>query len=149
MMAASAGLTAAIITFVKTAISSCQELYNVCKGVRNAPKHIATISSDLEHFYLVLGTIESLLDDEELSAGMVQQQQAQSVNLCKVLEDCMSVFKDFTTIIHEYQAHDKDSAPGAWQRLKWTFKEQEVKGLKKQLVDRKITLSLALNVANW
>ena len=144
----SVGLTAAIITVVKTAYSSCQELYNVCNGVRNAPKHIATISNDLQDFYLVLGTIQTLLDDEELSSGIVQHQQAQSVDLCKVLEDCVSVFKDFNAIIHEYQAHDKDSAPGAWQRLKWTFKESEIKGLQKRLVDCKITLHLAVFMAN-
>ena len=145
-MAEAVGLTAAIITVVKTAYSSCQELYRAFDGVRNAPKHIATISNDLQDFYLVLGTMQTLLDDEEFSAGIVRQ--AQSANLCKVLEDCILVFKDFNTIICEYQAHDKGSATGTWQRLKWAFKESEIQGFQHHLVAYKITLNLAISMAN-
>ena len=145
-MAEALGLTTAIITVVKTAYSSCQELYSAFNGVRNAPKHIATISNDLQDFYLVLGTVQTLLDDEEFSAGIVQQ--AQSSNLCKVLDDCILVFKDFNAIICEYQAHDNGSATGTWQCLKWIFKESEIKGLQHHLVACKITLNLAISMAN-
>lgn len=145
-MAEAIGLTSAIVGLVTTAYTSCQKLYNTFDGVRNAPKHIATISHDLEDFYLVLGTFQALLDDEEFSAGIVQH--AQSGNLCNVLKDCLLVFKEFNTIISEYQAHNKNSATGTWRRLKWTFKESEVKNLRSDLMGCKATLNVAISVAN-
>ena len=146
-MAEAVGLSSAILSLVTTVYSSCRELYNTFDGVRNAPKHIAIISNDLQDFYLVLGTVQALFDDEEFSAGILQY--AQSGNLCKVLEDCISVFKDINNIISEYQAHNKDPAIGTWQRLKWTFKESEIKGLRSNLIGCKATLNLAISVANW
>lgn len=138
--------SSAILSLVTTAYSSCQKLHSTFNGVRNAPKHIAVISKDLEGFYLVLGTIQALLDEKEFSAGIVQY--AQSENLCKVLEDCLFVFKDFGTIISEYQAHSMDPAMRTWQRLKWTFKESEIKDLRRKLIDCKVTLNLAISTAN-
>ena len=96
-MAEAIGLSSAILSLVTTAYSSCQKLHSTFNRIRNAPKHIAVISSDLEDFYLVLGRVQTLLDDEELSAGIVQY--AQSEDLCKVLKDCVLVFKDFEPII--------------------------------------------------
>ena len=145
-MAEAIGLSSAILSLVTTAYSSCQKLYSTFDGVRNAPKHIAVISNDLEGFYLVLGTIQALLDDEESSAGIVQY--AQSKNLCKVLEDCIVVFKDIEIIISEYQAHSKDPAMRTWQRLKWTFKESEIKNLRSNLSGCKATLNVAISTAN-
>ena len=145
-MAEAVGLTSAIVTLVTTAHSSCQELYSKFDGLRNAPKHIVAISSDLQDFYLVLGTIQALLDDEDFAAGLVQH--AQSVNLCKVLKDCVAVFREFSTIVSEYQASNKYSAIGTWQRMKWTFKESEIKALRSDLNGCKVTLNLAISVAN-
>lgn len=145
-MADAVGLASAIVSLVTTAYSSCQKLYTTFDGVRNAPKHIATISNDLEDFYLVLGTFQALLDDEEFSTGIVQH--AQSGNLCNVLKDCLLVFKEFNTIISEYQAQNKNSAIGTWQRLKWKFKESEVKDLRRDLMGCKATLNVAISVAN-
>ena len=145
-MAEAIGLSSAILSLVTTAYSSCQKLYSTFDGVRNAPKHITVISNDLENFYIVLGTVQALLDDEDSSAGMVQY--AQSKNLCKVLEDCILIFKDFETIISEYQAHSKDPAIGTWQSLKWTFKESKIKNLRSNLSDCKATLNLAISRVN-
>lgn len=105
IMAGAVGLTSAIATLVPTAYSSCQKLYSTFDGVRNAPKHMVTISNDLEDFYLVLVTFQELLDDEEFSAGIVQH--AQSGNLCNVLKNCPLVFNEFNTIISEYHVHKR------------------------------------------
>ena len=145
-MAEAIGLSSAILSLVTTACSSCQKLYSTVDGVRNAPKHIAAISKDLDDFYLVLATIQAFLDDEESFAGIVQY--AQSQNLCKVLEDCILVFKDLETIISEYQAHNKEPAVRIWQRLKWTFKQSEIKDLRSDLSHCKVTLNLAISTAN-
>ena len=146
-MAEAVGLASAIVSLVSTAYSSCQKLYNTFDGLRNAPKHIATISNDLEDFYLVLGTIQELLNDEEFSASVVQY--AQSENLCGVLSHCLTIFEDLNVIISEYQGHSKDLKTGSWQRLKWTFKRSKVDDLRNNLMGCKATLNMAISVANW
>ena len=145
-MAEAVGLASAIVSLVSTAYSSCQKLYSTCDGLRNAPKHIATVSNDLEDFYLVLGTVQELLDDEEFSASIVQY--ARSENLCGVLDHCLMIFEDLN-IISEYQGHSKDSKNGSWQRLKWTFKRSKIDDLRNNLMGCKATLNMAISVANW
>ncbi len=145
-MADTVGLTSAIVSLVTNAYSTCQKLYSTFDGLRSAPKHITTISNDLEDFYLVLGTIQALLDDEEFSAGILQH--AQSTNLCNVLRNSVLVFKNLYTIVSEYQVHSRLPEIGPWQRLKWTFKETEIRSLRLDLMGCKATLNMAISVAN-
>ena len=146
MAAEAVGLAASLNTLVATAYSSCQKLHSTFQGARNAPKHIKALSSDLEDFYLVLGTLQALLDDEEFSPGVIRQ--ATSLNLCKMLENCISVFKSIRVIASEYQIHHKRSEPGTWQRLKWTFKESEIDDFRKDLMGCKATFNMSISVAN-
>ena len=144
-MAEAVGFTSAIVTLVTTAYSSCQELYSTLDGVRNASKHIAAISNDLQDFYSVPGAIQALLDDEELSAGIAHYSHSESLR--EVLKNCIAVFKELKTIVSDYQAHEKNSAAGTWQHVKWIFKESEIKRLRSDLMGCKTTLNLAISVA--
>ena len=60
-MAEAIGVASAIITLVSTAYATCRKLHSNFDGMINAPKHIRIISSDLQDFYLVLGTLQALL----------------------------------------------------------------------------------------
>lgn len=146
MAAEAVGLASALASLVATAYSSCQKVDTTFEGARNAPKHIKALSSDLEDFYLVLGTLQALLDDEESSPGVIRQ--ATSLDLCKVLENCIAIFKNIRIVISEYQIHHKRSEPGTWQRLKWTFRESEISGFRRDLTGCKATLNMAISMAN-
>ncbi|KAM0799009.1 hypothetical protein BDR22DRAFT_964252 [Usnea florida] len=141
------GLASSLSSLVATAYSSCQKLDSIFQGARNAPKHIKALSSDLEDFYLVLGTLQALLDDEELSPGVTTQ--ATSLNLCNVLENCISVFKSIKVVASEYQIAHKRSELGTWQRLKWTFRESEIDNFRKDLMGCKATFNMSISVANF
>ena len=146
MVAEAVGLASSLSSLVATAYSSCQKLNSIFQGARNAPKHIKALSSDLEDFYLVLGTLQALLDDEELSPGVTAQ--ATSLNLCNVLENCISVFKSIKIIASEYQIAQKRAELGIWQRLRWTFKEPEIDNFRKDLMGCKATFNMSISVAN-
>ena len=146
MAAEAVGLASALITLVATAYSSCQKVDSIFEGARNAPKHIKALSTDLEDFYLVLGTLQALLDDEGFSPGVVRQ--ATSSNLCKALENCIAIFKNIKIVASEYQIHHKRSEPGTWQRLKWTFKESEISGFRRDLMGCKATLNMSISMAS-
>lgn len=140
------GLASALNTLVATAYSACQKVDSTFGGARNAPKHIKALSSDLEDFYLVLGTLQALLDDEDFSSGVIRQ--ATSLNLCKVLENCIATFKNIKIVASEYQTHHKSSEPRTWQRLKWTFRESEISDFRRDLMGCKATLNMSISMAN-
>ena len=146
MAAEAVGLASSLSSLVATAYSSCQKLDSTFQGARKAPKHIKALSSDLEDFYLVLGTLQALLDDEEFSTGVTRQ--ATSLNLCNVLENCISVFKSIKVIASEYQTAHKRLEVGTWQRLKWTFRESEIVNFRKDLMGCKATFNMSISVAN-
>ena len=58
------GLTASLITLVATAYTSCQTLHNTFQGICDAPKQIQTVSRDLDVYYFILGSLQTLLNDE-------------------------------------------------------------------------------------
>ena len=146
MAAEAVGLASSLTNLVATAYSSCQKLDSTFEGARNAPKHIKALSSDLEDFYLVLGTLQALIDDDESSSSVIRQ--ASSLNLCNVLENCISIFKNIRIVASEYQIHHKRSEPGAWHRLKWTFREPDIDGFRKDLMGCKATLNTTISVAS-
>ena len=146
MAAEAVGLASALASLVATAYSSCQKVHSTFQGAQNAPKHIKALSSDLEDFYLVLGTLQALLNDEDSSPGVIRQ--ATSLNLSKVLNSCIAIFKNIRIIASEYQIHHKRSEPGTWQRLKWTFRESEISGFRRDLTGCKATLNMSISMAN-
>jgi ABC-type hemin transport system substrate-binding protein len=82
-MAEGMDLASAIITLTSAAYASCQILSSTFDEIRNAPKRISALASDLEDLYLVLGTLQALVSDEDTSAGVIQP--TSFTNLTKVL----------------------------------------------------------------
>ena len=144
-MAEAIGLASAFITIVATVYISCRDLQSIIDEVANAPKHIQNLSSDLRDFYCVLGSLQSLLDGQESSKNF--QEQAISANLQNVLKNCLLIFEDVGAIISQYQANNRQST-GTWQRLKWHYKEPEIRGFQRDLLGCKTALNLAISMAN-
>lgn len=140
------GLSSAVIALASTAYESCQTLHNAIDGFRGAHEQILTLSSDLEGFYLVLGTLQIVLQDEVSSAAMVER--VMSDGLSKALRDSMDVFKKISAIVGKYQAPDHTSHPGVRQKAKWTFDEKKLANHRRELFQCKMTLNTAISVAN-
>ena len=71
-MAEAIGAASAVITLVATAYASCRKLHDAIKRIRNSPRYLYVLSNDLEDFYLVLGTLQTILDGKESADGRVQ-----------------------------------------------------------------------------
>ena len=104
------------------------------------------MSCDLEDFYLVLGTIQAILDDKDSAQGILQPMTSE--NLVGVLKNSMVVFSDISAIVKSYTTQGNSVDSSRWQRLKWTFKEKDVEDLRKTLLAHKMTLNMAISVAN-
>ena len=147
-MADPIGVSAATITLASAAYKSCQKLRHAIDGLGGAHEQIRTLSSDLESFYLVLGTLQATLQEKASSPAMVEPSMSNS--LSKALGDSMDVFKKINASVVKYQDHDHDHALrlGILQRAKWTLDEKKIQDLKNELSQRKMTLCIAVSAVN-
>lgn len=149
-MAEAIALASAVISLGTLAYKSCQGLYDVTSRIKKAPKHIHLLLSDLEDLCLVLDTLQALFNDDEFSVGSSESipRFATFKNLATVLENCLSIFSDIRTIVQDYKSQGTSADFGTWKRLQWTFKEKVIEGYRKDLVTHKMTLNIAISVAN-
>jgi len=145
-MAEAIGVASSVISLASTAYKTCQTLHNAVDCFRGAHHQILTLSSELEGFYLVLGTLQAVLQDEVSSAAAVEQ--VMSDGLSRTLKGSMEIFKEITAVIGTFKAPEPKAPPGAWRKAKWTFKEKTIADLRKELLERKMTLNIAICVAN-
>ena len=147
-MAEPISLAASLITVAITASELCQAVYQTLSTLREVPKQLRHIHSDLGDFYKVLGTLQALLEDEETMGGVVQPMT--SINLQNVLNNSVTIFKELAALIKpfEEQGQGGSTALTPWQRVKWVFGEKERLELRKMLIGNKITLNLAISIAN-
>jgi hypothetical protein len=62
-------IASAVSAIVANGIKLCFGVYGTIDGMKQAPKHLKAVSSDLKDFYSILGTIQWYLDDKELTQG--------------------------------------------------------------------------------
>ena len=103
------------------------------------------LSSDVQDLYNVLGALE-LLIDEEMRPGVLLPTSI--VNLERVVRNCNSVFAEIKTRLQEFQEEWRHGQCKDWEKLKWTFRKHVWEELRKRLTEQKLSLSLAISVAN-
>ena len=144
---AAIALASSIVTLVSAVGKSSQMLYNTIQAIKNAPKHISKISSDLQDFHHVLGILQALVSDDDDVAGVIRPESL--ANLEQVLKECLKIFQDMSRVVDDYVSHGSASVgTSPWQRLKLTFKEKEIRNLIEESMSCKVTLNLAIAVAN-
>lgn len=142
-MADAVALAASLITLVTSAYNSCQRVYEVSSSIINAPSHISTISTDLGDFYLVLASLQTLLNEDSFTQRASYLNTSKDLN--EALKSSMRVFADLSSILGMYKKPGS-RFPVAY-RFRWTFKEKEVEDLRKSLNAKKLTLNTAISVA--
>ena len=145
-MAEAIGLTASLITLVATAYSSCKTLHDLSSGICNAPRHIRALSQDLDDYYLVLGTLQSLLSDQDYH--FTASHASTSKDLAMVLENSLAVFKDLNTILGTYKKRGSLASVGKRACWRWHFEEKEIEARRRSLNAHKLTMNTAISVAN-
>lgn len=146
-MAEAIALTASLLTLAATASAICHTLQQGLTALEEMPRTLRFISSDLEDYYKVLGTLQALLGDDETATGVVQP--VTSVNIQSVLNNAVGIFKESSVLVHQLDEEGRSAGLSAWQRFKWIFRWREILELREMLIGNKITLSVAISIANW
>jgi uncharacterized protein (UPF0264 family) len=139
-------IASAASAIVVTGIKLCLGVYGTIDGMKQAPKHLKAVSSDLKDVHSILGTIQGYLDDKELTQGLLHTQSCD--NLQSILANCVSVLRDFDEIVSGYIKAGRESSVTRWQKISWAWKFDDVDSLRKHLSDHKASLSVAIGMAN-
>jgi hypothetical protein len=108
-------IASAVGAIVVNGIKLCLSVYGTIDGIKQAPKHLKAVSSDLKDFYSILGTIQGYLDDKDLTQGLLHTQSCD--NLQSVLANCVSVLRDFDKIVGGYIKAGQESSVTRWQKI--------------------------------
>lgn len=136
----------AIAPLVIKAFTLSQQVYTTIRQITNAPKHIKAISNDLEDFYIVLGTLKGYLEDEDLSQGVLHPSTSDSLE--SVLENSVKIFTELNGMMLEYRARGGFGDISKWRSIKYTFMTTEVESMRAHLAAHKLTLNMAISLAN-
>ena len=145
-MAEPLSIVSVVAQILSTCISLCQSTAQLVDQIQYAPQHIAAIATDLRAFYGILGNLQGYLNDEETRRGVLHP--TTSGDIWTVLENCVTIFRQFHAIVHGYLTAFHSPEVRQWNRVKWTWKEKEVLQLRDQLGAHKITLNVAIAAAN-
>lgn len=142
-------LALGLVGLVTKTYKLSRDIYELANGISSAPPHIVSITSDIKAFHLILGTLESLLQSDQVRCHRLMQDM--SGTLQTVLTNCIRDFRSIGVVIHECVGPatvEKHMQIGVWRSTKWAFKEKEIQTLRCQLESHKNTCTLAVNTAN-
>ncbi|KAF2843435.1 hypothetical protein M501DRAFT_1028235 [Patellaria atrata CBS 101060] len=146
-MADPLSIASGIVALITAAYCSCNATYDLYDGIRSAPKDIRALSDELRSFYVVLGTLKSLVDDKDTIRGVLHPSGVEDLHTA--IASCIGVICRLRCIATKYfVSESKMDLKGRWKGLQWTVTRKEVVRLREQLSGCKITLSIAIASAN-
>ncbi|KAH7350238.1 hypothetical protein BKA66DRAFT_613929 [Pyrenochaeta sp. MPI-SDFR-AT-0127] len=140
---------ASLSSAIAMAGTACKELYELISHAQNVPIDIYSISRDLEDLYVVTGTVQALLVDEEFTESIIWA--ALSGNLANVVESSLSVFADITARVKDLELDknkEMNTGKAGKEPLREGLRKEEVEALRKCLTSHKITLNIAISMAS-
>ena len=100
-MAASSIEHTELVALLSAASKQCLKLHGLLLEVANAPHHLEIFGRDLQDSYLILRSLYTLASDDETPSHFIEA--AKSGNLRSVINDCLLIFVDLSTILVGFQ----------------------------------------------
>ena len=123
IMTASFNEHAELIALLSAAYKQCLKLHKLFLQVAGAPHDLEILGRDLQDSYLILRTLYTLTSDEESPSHFIES--AVSGNLRSVINDCLLILVDVSSILVEFQAGRRNSNQD-WQDGNSTNKTSEI-----------------------
>ena len=133
---------ATVLQVIGMAVKTGQEIHGLVQNVRNAPKNIQRLSTELQELCKLLATFQRLLecfrdDRDSLVSEMLD-------NLETVLANCLGVLKDIRKAISPFVTANGDATKGKLKRLLWAaLKKNDILVLQQTLGSYKAMLNLS------
>lgn len=130
------GAVASIITLAQTALSLSKALYTLGSAVQSASEDIEALADDLKTFAQSLNLLSRLLEDSK-------SWYSDDVYLltAKIIKDCADLYEKIDKILVKLGGNGKNT----WKiRMKFVYKEGQIRKLMKRLRDMKGNLATVL-----
>ena len=138
-MADPLSISASIAGLIALADSVFRRTFNYIKSVKEAPKEIAALSSEI-------GALYGILNHVRLIACQLEGETFDSTIQVHYIHSCYQTFEKVRTMLDKYDTlhSDRRSADAMKRRLTWPFTVPEAKSLIAEVERHKATLGLAL-----
>lgn len=143
MAAEAATITALVIK----AFALGKEAYTQAQQISNAPRHVEAMVRDLEDFYVTLGILQGYLIDEEFCVGAIHS--SNKTNLESAVKSCLWTFEKINTLVNSFKAKPGSTDISIWRKIRYLFLSAEAERLSKKLCAHKLTISMAISLANF
>ncbi|EMT72715.1 hypothetical protein NOF04DRAFT_11818 [Fusarium oxysporum II5] len=137
-------VTASVVGIVGALLHGSKRLYEFIDSLQNAPKDIAALSTDLRALYEILAHITNVQD--RLSSHL-----ALCVSLKAPLENCLSIFDEFTALLQGFTQTSRDGTiqVRVWKQMAWAFKDKEIQLFRDTITTYKVSLDMALSAMTF
>ena len=138
-MANPLSISASIAGLIALADSVFRRTFNYIKSVKEAPKEIAALSSEI-------GALYGILNHVHLIACQLEGETFDSAIQVHYIHSCYQTFEKVKTMLDKYDtlSTDRRSVDAMKRRLTWPFTVTEAKSLIPEVERHKATLGLAL-----
>lgn len=138
-MADPLSISASIAGLIALADSVFRRTFNYIKSVKEAPKEIAALSSEI-------GALYGILNHVHLIACQLEGEKFDSAIQVHYIHSCFQTFEKIKTMLDKYDTLniDRRSVDAMKRRLTWPFTVSEAKNLIAEVERHKATLGLAL-----
>lgn len=138
-MADPLSISASIAGLIALADSVFRRTFNYIKSVKEAPKEIAALSSEI-------GALYGILNHVHLIACQLEGEKFDSAIQVHYIHSCYQTFEKVKMMLDKYDTlnSDKRSVDAMKRRLTWPFTVPEAKSLIAEVERHKTTLGLAL-----
>ena len=141
-------VSASIIAVVTTAHSISTTLFEIVKGIYDAPKTFQELRTDLAALQEVLGLLEARLD----SGGQGEPFSEAQISCLEHLASPLSAYSDacskFKLKLEEIMCRSSDGHTSFRDRFNLHFEDKEITAFRFRLASYKLTLSIALEFAS-
>lgn len=143
-----AGAIVGFVCAVGQAAQAAQKLYKFFNGISDAPNHVRTVQDRLFKVHILLLRLNDVVLSLDHDKGDLRASMVPSLNTT------VAALESLGTFVRKYEgtSDEKESkdAPKMrmWLRMKWVFREDELKRISTVLEEEMNTLSMSLQALN-
>ena len=139
-MADPLSISASIAGLISLTDTAFRRTFNYVRAVKDAPKEISALSSELGILYGLLNSLHLIICQLDKEAFQSAVQGHHLISCYRTLENVKAILDK-----HDVSSFENEKVQNLKKRLKWPFSISDVKGLITEIERHKSTIGLALS----
>jgi hypothetical protein len=140
------GIAAGVLGIAISTLHVARKLKELIDGIQGAPEAVKALSKDLHALQGVLEALNSLLGDSRFTEARLCAEAMPALE--PHLQNCTTTLDSIFVAIARHTKPSGDPKKSKWSGFIWAFREKEILTLQNRLTTYKMSLDLAISVAN-